>query len=289
MSNGIHTPAAVSLFEKQSRLVFQRMGRQIGKLIKSASADNVHKFRTSSRRVEALVSELAPQNGNQKKLLKLLSKLRKKAGKVRDLDVQIAFLKQLKVPDRQGHRAQLLEWLDSEQSRRKRKLEKTMDAETVGALRKRLRRVQSEIKLDGIDPLRIARTRLPDPGTTPVSEKMLHAYRIEAKKARYLAELAPESPERFEFLEELKKAQDAIGEWHDVMKLKDRAEQWFGGVSDSSLVSVLQNIGRAKFRRATGALVTAISMISKAKKAPEPISSRKSTASAPEMQQDAVA
>jgi CHAD domain-containing protein len=289
MSNGFHTPAVVSLFEKQSRLVFQRMARQVGKLLKSASADNVHKFRTHSRRVEALVSELAPQNGNQKKLLKLLSKLRKKAGKVRDLDVQIAFLKQLKVPDRQRHRAQLLEWLDSEQSRRKKKLEKTLDAKTVDALRKRLRRVQSEIKLDGIDPLKIAHTRLPNLGTIPLSEKVLHTYRVEAKKARYLAELAPESLERLQFLEELKKAQDAIGEWHDVMKLKDRAEQWFGGVSDSSLVSVLQNIGRAKFRRATSALVTAITMISKAQKAPEPISPRKSPASAPEMQQDAVA
>ena len=67
--------------------MFQRLGRQIGKLLKSASTDNVHKFRTNSRRIEALVSELAPENGNQKKLLKLLSKLRKKAGKVRDLDV----------------------------------------------------------------------------------------------------------------------------------------------------------------------------------------------------------
>ena len=69
------------------------MSRQIGKLIKSASIDNVHRFRTNSRRIEALVAELARQSGNQKKLLKLLSKLRKKAGKVRDLDVQIAFLK----------------------------------------------------------------------------------------------------------------------------------------------------------------------------------------------------
>jgi CHAD domain-containing protein len=137
MSNGIPTPAAVSLFEKQSRLVFQRMGRQITKLIKSANADNVHKFRTHSRRVEALVSELSPQNGNQKKLLKLLSRLRKKAGKVRDLDVQIAFLKQLKVPDRQRHRAQLLEWLDSEQLRRKKKFEKTMDDKTLASCPKR--------------------------------------------------------------------------------------------------------------------------------------------------------
>ena len=288
-SNGFRPPAAVSPLQKQSRLVFQRMDRQIGKLIKSASINNVHKFRTHSRRIEALVSELAPENGNQKKLLKLLSKLRKKAGKVRDLDVQIAFLKELKVPDRQNQRAQLLEWLDSEQTRRKKKLEKAFDSDVAEELRKRLRRVQSEMKLDAVDPLTLAHKRLPNPGTTPLSEKMLHTCRIEAKKARYLAELAPESAESKHFIDELKKAQDAIGEWHDIMKLKERAEQLFGGVSDSALVSVLQNISRAKFRRATSALVTAINEISKTKKAPESVPSRKPTGSAEAMRHTAVA
>jgi len=289
MSNGIHASAG-SPFEKQSRLVFQRMGRQIGKLIKSATVDNVHRFRTSSRRIEAVVAELAPENGNQKKLLKLLAKLRKKAGKVRDLDVQIAFLRELKVPDRQTHRAQLLAWLGAEQSRRKRKLEKVMNAETAAELRRRLRRVQGEIELDGIDPLKLAHRRLPDPGTAPLSEKMLHTYRVEAKKARYLAELAPKSSESLQFLEELKRAQDAVGEWHDIMKLKERAEELFGGVSDSALVSVLQNISRAKFRRATSTLVTAISLVSKARKPSEPISPR-NVAPAPvrELEQNAVA
>ncbi len=288
-SNGFHSSAVVSPFEKQSRLVFQRMSRQVRKLIKSTSSDNVHKFRTNSRRVEALVSELAPENGNQKKLLKLLSKLRKKAGKVRDLDVQIAFLKELKVPDRQNHRAQLLEWLDSEQARRKKKLEKAVNADTAAELRKRLHRVQGEMELGGVDPLKLALNRLPDPGTNPLSEKMLHTWRIEAKKARYLAELAPESAESNHFIDELKKAQDAIGEWHDIMKLKERAEQLFGGVSDSALVSVLQNISRAKFRRATSALVTAANEISKAKKAPESVSPRELTGAAEAMHHTAVA
>ena len=277
-SNGFHPPAVVSPFEKHSRLVFQRMGRQIGKLVKSASTDNVHKFRTNSRRIEALVCELAPENGNRKKLLKLLSKFRKKAGKVRDLDVQIAFLKELKVPDRHNQRAQLLEWLDSEQTRRKKKLEKAFDSETAKELRKRLRRVQSEMQLHGIDPLRLAHKRLPDPGTTPLSEKMLHSCRIEAKKARYLAEFAPESAESKQFIDGLKKAQDAVGEWHDIMKLKEHAERLFGGVSDSALVSVLQNISRAKFRRATNALVTAVSEISATRKAPESVAPRKPSA-----------
>ena len=129
-SNGPHSQV-VSAAERRCRAVFQRMSRQIGKLTKTATPENVHRFRTNSRRVEALVSELAPENGNQKKLLKLLSKLRKKAGKVRDLDVQLAFLKELRAADRQNQRTQLLEWLGDEQARRSRKLSKSLDAETL--------------------------------------------------------------------------------------------------------------------------------------------------------------
>ena len=256
-------PSAGNPVEERSRRVFQRMSRQISRLVKSTEIENVHKFRTQSRRVETLISELGPGNGNQKKLLKLLSKLRKKAGKVRDLDVQIAFLKNLRLPDRQNHRAQLLSYLGNEQARRSKKLEKALDSETINELRKRLRRVHSEMQLGDVQPLKLAYKRLPDPGTGPLNEKMLHACRIEAKRARYLAELAPESDEAKRFVAELKRAQDAIGEWHDILKLKEAAEQQFGGVHESALVAALQNIGRARFRAAVTALFTALSAVSR--------------------------
>lgn len=285
-SNGSHS-LLVSPTERQFHAVFQRMSQQIGRIARTATADNVHRFRTNSRRVEALVSELTPENGNQKKLLKLLSKLRKKAGKVRDLDVQIAFLKELKVPDRHDHRVQLLEWLETEQVRRQKKLAKSLDTATVEELRKRLRRVQSETQLEGVDPMQLARKRLPNPGATPLSEKMLHACRIEAKRARYLAELAGDTPEGRDFIEQLKTAQDAIGEWHDIMKLKEQAERMFGGVHDSPLVAVLQNISRAKFRRATAALLSAIAALSVSKKTVSAAPDHKQPQ--PELEQSAVA
>jgi CHAD domain-containing protein len=279
-SNGSHSP--VSSAEQQCLAVIQRFSRQIGKVAKTATTDNVHRFRTNSRRVEALVTELTPESGNQKKLLKLLSKLRKKAGKVRDLDVQIAFLKELRASDRQNHRTQLLEWLGDEQTRRSKKLTKSFDAETVQELRKRLRRAYSEMNLEGLDPLSLAHKRLPNPGTSPLSEKMLHACRIEAKGARYLAELAPDSAGSQHFVEELKTAQDAIGEWHDIMKLKEQAEHLFGGVHDSPLVAVLQNISRAKFRRANSSLLTAISELLETKKRPDPAADLNRTQEVPE-------
>jgi CHAD domain-containing protein len=198
---------------------------------------------------------------------------------VRDLDVQLVFLKNLRVPDRQNHRAQLLELLAEEHGRRSKKLAKSFDADTVRELRKRLRRTQSEMKLDGIDPLKLALSRLPKPGQAPMNEKMLHACRIAAKQSRYLAELATESAQAKAFVEELKRAQDEVGEWHDVLKLQQKAERLFGTVHESALVAALQNISRARFRRAVNAMTTALADLStRQPAASSPVGRRASTA-----------
>jgi hypothetical protein len=48
--------------------------------------------------------------------------------------------------------------------------------------------------------------------------------------------------------------QDVIGDWHDSLKLTERAEELFGGVLDSGLVAALRNVTRAKFHQAFEAL-----------------------------------
>ena len=249
--------ATHSFAEVKARALFDRMSRQVTRVAKELSPENVHHFRTNIRRVEALVEQLASEGGSESKLLRQLSKLRKRAGRMRDLDVQIAFLKELRVPDRQNHREQLLEQLVEEKSRRERKLAAAFDAESVRKLRNRLRKVSAEINFGGTDPLRMAFARLPRPASTSLSEKELHACRIAAKRARYLAELS-DAPGAKAFIEELKRAQDAVGEWHDLFKLTQRAEKLFGSVRDSSLVAVLGNITRARFRRAGSALLDAL-------------------------------
>jgi CHAD domain-containing protein len=284
-SNGIQ----LSSEQNRGRLVFNRIDRYLGRLSKTLAAENVHRFRTNSRRVEAVLGQLAPETRNKKKLLKSLSRLRKKAGKLRDVDVQIAFLKELKVPDRQNHRAQLLETLEEERLRRSRKLAKALDTETVRELRNRLRRARAEAPLDGVDPLRCAFACLPKPGAAPLSERSLHECRVAAKQARYLAELAADSADAKAFVTELKRAQDAVGEWHDVLKLKERAEQRFGSAHDSALVSVLQNISRARFRRAVNALLGALGALSELQRGSEPAQLHKSVASDSQLHTTAVA
>jgi CHAD domain-containing protein len=260
----------LSVSQNQGRLMFARMNRYIGRLAKNLTPENVHHFRTNGRRVEALIDTLAPETKNKKKALRLLAKLRKRAGKVRDTDVQIDLLKSLKVPDRQSHRARLLDLLDEEHRRRTRKLIKAADASTLRELRKRLRREQESIQFDGINPLLLAMSSLPIIGESSLTEENLHAFRIGAKRARYLAELAGENPGARAFVDELKRAQNAAGDWHDALKLKERAEKHFGSASESALVSVLQNISRARFRSASNALLAAVASLSKSEQVAKP-------------------
>ena len=258
---------------KHSRLAFQRLGRELTKLAKHPAPESVHKFRTNSRRVEALLSEVAPKlNRHDKKLLKLLSRLRKKAGRVRDLDVEIAALRSLKIPEGNGHKSQFVDALVQERGKREHKLAKAFNRETAVELRKRLRCAASEIDIPkNTEPLTLTLGKLAKLGRDHVTltEKTLHQYRIIGKRARYIAELAGQDAEAQRIVDQLKHMQDVIGDWHDWLKLTQKAEALFGGVRDSALVAMLRNVTQAKFRQSVDAVAETRAALS-AKKA-EPI------------------
>ncbi len=244
---------------KRSRLAFQKLGREVSKLTRKSAPESVHKFRTNSRRVEAVLSEVVPElTRNEKKLLKLLSRLRKKAGRVRDLDVEISSLRSLKIPGGNGHKAQFVDALVQERSKRERKLAKAFDSQTAGKVQKRLKRAIGDIDLPkNTDPLSLTLGKLANlsPDHMPLTEKTLHQYRIIGKRARYIAELADEESEAKRIVDQLKHMQDVIGDWHDWLKLTQRAEKLFGGVRDSALVAMLRNVTQAKFRQSVDAVI----------------------------------
>jgi len=243
---------------EHTRATFRKLARQMSKLAEKLAPENVHKFRTSSRRVEVLLSDLAEnRTGNDKKLLKLLGRLRQKAGRVRDLDVQSGALRSLKIPQEPGRKSQLMRTLAEERVRREKKLAKSLDKRTVGEVRKRLKRTIASLEIpENADPLSRARQKLNDLEVDQgvVTEKTLHQFRIAGKRARYIAELAGKDAEATRLIALLNHMQDVIGDWHDWVQLADRAEELFGGVQDSALVSALRNITRAKFRQAVNTL-----------------------------------
>jgi CHAD domain-containing protein len=243
---------------EHTRTDFRKLARQTEKLPGKPAPENIHKFRTSSRRVEVLVSDLAEsRSGNDKKLLKLLGRLRKKAGRVRDLDVQSAALRSLKIPQEPGRKSQLMRNLAEERDKREKKLVKSLDKKTVAEVRRRLKRTAACLEIpENADPLRLARQQLNrlevDQGA--ITEKTLHRFRIAGKRARYIAELAGRDAEATRLIALLRHMQDVIGDWHDWVQLADKAEKLFGGVQDSALVAALRNITRAKFREAVNTL-----------------------------------
>jgi CHAD domain-containing protein len=238
--------------------VFEKLERDLVKLSSKQTAPSVHNFRIGASRVQTLFQQLLPESDrNQKKLLKMFSRMRKRAGKIRDLDVQLAALRSLKVSQEPRRKTHLMNTLIELRTEHEKKLRKVLTKDEVREIRKRLRRAHKDLRVDQIrDPLKTARQMLAQvarPQGAPTAEQ-LHRYRIVTKRARYVAEFAPKSAEAEEVMAQLKRAQDALGDWHDWLTLEHTAAQRLGDVHESSLVAVLHNLAGSKFRRAVSTL-----------------------------------
>ena len=152
----------MSIAPKRSRVVFQKLEQDLVKLSSKPRAENVHRFRTGTRRLQILLGELSPKlDRNQKKLLKLLGRIRKRAGKVRDLDVQLAALRSLKLPGEPRRKTQLVNRLIELRAQQEKKLRKAVDEDGVREIRKRLKRAGKNFNPEtSRDPLTVARGML---------------------------------------------------------------------------------------------------------------------------------
>ena len=248
----------MSIAIERSKLVFQKTERALLKLSSGQDAESVHSFRTTSRRLQTLVEQVIhDRDRNQKKLLKMLDRIRKRAGKVRDLDVQLTALRSLKVPQEPRRKTQLMQSLIELRAKHEKKLRKMLDRETIHEIHKRLKRTSKGMNLEGCrDPLAVSRNMLSEVARLagPVNEERLHQYRTVVKRARYAAEFAPQSAEATQFIAELKRLQDAVGNWHDWLTLTQSASKRLGDVNQSSLVAAIHHVTGGKFRQAVAAV-----------------------------------
>jgi CHAD domain-containing protein len=242
---------------ERGHFVFQKLERDLRKLANQQHAESVHNFRTTTRRLQTLLLELLPhRDRNQKKLLKQLDEIRRRAGKVRDLDVQLAALRSLKVPQEPRRKTQLMQGLIELRAKHEKKLRKLLTQETMREIHRRLKRAGDAVNFKkSRDPLTVARQLLGQaPAAGELSDDVLHHYRILVKRARYAAEFAPKSAEAAQLIAQLKRLQDAIGNWHDWLTLTNTAAGQLGDVHQSPLVAALHNVTGGKFRTATAAL-----------------------------------
>jgi CHAD domain-containing protein len=229
----------------------------------------VHQLRTRTRRIEAhlaLLCLLEPAaksltglSRQARKVSKRLASVRKAAGKVRDLDVQRAIIKEA-VADGATRTVR-------REAKHLRAALKTQRAKAADALVDDLQGYvlalgpKLEELLEQLEPardLRVAPKRLITlvqswyaacADLSGTSEKALHGVRKAAKLARYMAEIGDAKPaaEAFQAL------QQRGGTWHDALTLHRVAHQHLG--KNSALVKAFasqEQVSLADFRSSLG-------------------------------------
>jgi CHAD domain-containing protein len=229
----------MTLLEQRIKGLTKDLSEAVSKLSQEVTPKNVHWLRTTIRRIESLVSYAHPCLGKKlERTLENLTALRKRAGKVRDLDVQTKLLDQLANGSTARDRKILADLLQKKRERQAGRLASSLQKLAGAKFFSRMDRIGEKAgtgasgpdrPLAPLEEARLQLARLADDFASHQSIKAsrLHETRIRLKTIRYLAELADESPEQEAFIEELKTVQDAIGEWHDWEELTKLAEKRF--------------------------------------------------------------
>jgi CHAD domain-containing protein len=204
----------------------------------------VHKLRTTTRRIEAQLALLevmpkVPEYGKAaREATRMLKKVRRAAGEVRDTDVQLDLIKSVVQED-----------APRSMKSAARKLSKELEADREDSSRKLmklLRRRQSDLArpleeileiLEPVEKLSLSASELasltqrwfakntpPEPRQGADAPDYLHAIRKVAKLTRYIAENAPKQAKRPRSLaESFERLQQSGGEWHDWLVLSEIA------------------------------------------------------------------
>lgn len=227
-------------------------------------AKSVHQLRTTIRRVQTLAATLGEQDEKAfAKFNKVLVEIFDRAGRVRDLDVQLDCLGTISLPSVEHDKAVLHNYLQRQRSKRGRKLGNLVSDELTGKLPRRQRKAKALLmnaiatpaaadRKTGVD-LRHEVQLLIEKLNAPVLDTAsLHALRLEVKHVRYTAEIAGESGA--ETIALLKPVQDAIGIWHDWINLINTADEVLGPLPGHPLMTILRSKVRGRFQNATAAL-----------------------------------
>jgi CHAD domain-containing protein len=201
-----------------------RLDKFLKKAPKNPTPKKIHDVRTSTRKLESALASLPISNKSAKKRLRRdLPVIRKRCGKVRDMDVLTGHVITVKPENgEQDCLIQLLERLGAARVKHAKRLRQEVKR-YAPQTRKDLARVEKTVqKLD-----RAAKDQgaVPETQTTAamaaelhipahLNRNNLHAYRVKVKQLRYVLQLSQEA-QHDRFVTALGEVKDCIGEWHD--------------------------------------------------------------------------
>jgi CHAD domain-containing protein len=273
------------LLEKRMRGLTGDLSATVSILARGeVTPESVHRLRTTARRIESLVSYANPDLDKKlERCQEKLADLRRRAGKVRDFDVQLGLLGVLANGSTARDRETLAALLGKKRGRQARRLTSAVIRLQGSKFFVRMDRLAERAGMEPeqrpLPPLQEARTQLAKmtnefSSNQGLGLKRLHDARTRLKQIRYVAELAEESPERKAFIRELKTVQDAVGDWHDWQELTSTAEKRFSDRMNCALLREVRALLAARHSTAVSAVDKIFtSALAPARKPPQPVQS----------------
>jgi CHAD domain-containing protein len=216
---------------------FRKMRKSLKAAQSDLSPEDVHRFRTNASRLETLIDSLelnARPSG--KRLRRMIASHRKKAGKVRDMDVQIGLAASLASHgEEEAGLVQLLAHMGERREKFARRLSSTLEKDwkySRRALKRKEEYLQKHLvrakrqgeqaweKKREENVLELAKLLANGP---KLNAGNLHAFRLQVKQLSNLLKLEKQPGPGL--LDMLTAAKDAVGEWHDWLSLKDIANK----------------------------------------------------------------
>jgi CHAD domain-containing protein len=242
--------------------------RELSKTLKSLPIDpppnEVHKLRTTTRRVEAIISVLAQLEGKEsRRLLKSIEPVRKATGGVREMDVMISNARKLARQSNGDSAARLVEQLQIARRHSAVELRRAI-GKRRGTARKNLK---DYIRLVRAESARAKRTTSANGSAEndgihtaainvlrelgewpPLNAENIHEFRLKVKALRYILQLSADANPALG--DALGNVQRRIGDWHDWHQLQEIAREILNQERDNALLARISQTTTRRFGQA---------------------------------------
>ena len=251
---------------ERARKAVRELSRTLKSLPKEPPPGEVHGLRTTTRRVEAIVSVMAQLEGKEsRRLLKSIEPIRKAAGGVREMDVLIGNARRLARYLEGDSLARLVEQLRIARQQNAEELRRVLGRRRTAA-RKNLKEYSSLIRRAETHEEEKASTNglaapshegihgaaanvVRELGAWPsLNAENIHAFRLKVKELRYILQLSSEANSALG--EALGNVQRRIGDWHDWHQLHEIANQILTPERDLELLERIDKTTKRKFDQA---------------------------------------
>jgi CHAD domain-containing protein len=233
----------------------RKLRNLVKKVPRNPTPEEIHRLRTRVRRfeVELRASGLDAQR-KAKWLLRQLARIRKRAGKVRDMDVLTAHLSTVRIDGERDCLIQLFEYLGTKRYEKAERLHQVVNKyrDTINKRLKKIARVLE--KRMGSSAANAATSAAMQSSAElatygSLNRGNLHEYRLKLKELRNILQMGEDAPKK-EFVESLEKIKDEIGEWHDWEELNSIAVKILDHSAGCKLQRQLKGITQQKYESA---------------------------------------